>query len=90
MADRPGFDIQPLLDVLAKGDVELRFRDGRSLKAHSQKLSLASNGILRDLIEDVLEREIHAKRRRMDQEGGTSPSSIDNTPGVTVRLIVWI
>ena len=90
MDDTPAFDIQPLLDVLARGDIELRFRDGRSIKAHSQKLSLASNGILRNLIEDVLEREIHAKRRRMDQEVGASSSSIDNTAGVTVRLIVWI
>ena len=74
------------MDALARGDVELRFRDGRSIKAHSQKLSLASNGILRDLIEDVLEGEILAKRRRTDLESGSSSSAIGcSTPGVTVR-----
>ena len=82
MTDPPANDLRPLLDVLGRGDVELRFRDGRSIKAHSQKLSLASNGILRDLLEDVLEGEIHAKRRRTDLEGASSSAT---TPGVLVR-----
>ena len=82
IADTPAYDLRPLLDVLGRGDVELRFRDGRSIKAHSQKLSLASNGILRDLLEDVLEGEIYAKRRRTDLEGASSSAT---TPGVIVR-----
>ena len=64
------YDIKPLLDDLAIGDVELRFQDGRSIMAHSQKLKLASKGILCGLLEDVLEGEIHAKRRRMDRRKG--------------------
>ena len=74
----PVYDIRPLLDALTRGDVELRCKDGRSIKAHSQKLSLASNGILRDLLEDVLEGEIYAKRKSTDKEGGGGTSS----PGV--------
>ena len=35
-------------------------------------------------MEDVLEGEIHAKRRRMDQEGGTSLAQSPDIPGVTV------
>ena len=84
MQDPRAYDFRPLLDALARGDVELRFRDGQSIKAHSQKLSLASNGILRDLLEDVLEGEIFASKR--DLEGGTSSSAIgSSTPGVMVR-----
>ena len=83
MTEAPAYDIRPLLDALGRGDVELRFRDGRSIKAHSQKLSLASNGILRDLLEDVLEEEIVAKRRRTDLAGGASSSA-----GVMVRTDV--
>ena len=78
------YDIQPLLDDLACGDVELRFRDGRSIMAHSQKLKLASKGILRSLMEDVLEGEIHAKRRKMDLGEGTSLAQGPDMPGVTV------
>ena len=88
MTEPTAYDISPLLNVLGRGDVELQFRDGRSIKAHSQKLSLASNGILRDLLEDVLEREIIAKRMRTDQEGGASSSAFGgSTPGVTVSEI---
>ena len=78
------YDLQPLLDDLACGDVELRFHDGRSMMAHSQKLKLASKGILRSLMEDVLEEEIHAKCRRMDREGGTYLAQDPDMPGVTV------
>ena len=78
------YDVKPLLETLARGDVELRFRDGRSIKAHSQKLSLASTGILRDLIEDVLEGDIHAKRRRTDQKEGASADNCSAMPGMTV------
>ena len=89
MAAPNAYDIQPLLDALARGDVELRFRDGRTINAHSQKLSLASNGILRDLLEDVLEGEILAKRRRTDLEGGASSEAMgSSTPGVQVRACV--
>ena len=91
MAEPPVYDIVPLLDVLGRGDVELRFRDGRSIKAHSQKLSLASYGILRNLLEDVLEGEILAKRRRTDLEEGASSSSTlgTSTPGVLVKHSIY-
>ena len=83
MAKDSTYDMKPLLDALGRGDLELRFRDGRSIKAHSQKLSLASNGILRDLLEDVLDGEIFS--RRTDLEGGATPSAIgSSTPGVMV------
>ena len=81
----PLYDVAPLLQELDRGDVELRFRDGRSIKAHSQKLSLASKGILRHLLEDVLEAEIHAKRRKMDPDGGPAMACVHAMPGLMVR-----
>ena len=58
-----------LLEALETGDVELRFHDGRSIKAHSAKLKLASmkGGILRDLIEDLVEDQIVTRMRRTDE-----------------------
>ena len=57
-----------LLETLDEGDLEIRFHDGRSTKAHSQHLKLASRGgILRNLVEDVLDDEITGcKRKRAD------------------------
>ena len=64
----PAYDLSPLLEELDDGDIELQFRDGRTIKAHSVKLKLASKGILRNLLEDVLQGEILAKRRKVDEE----------------------
>ena len=52
-------DMTLLLEALDEGDLEIRFHDGRSTKAHSQKLKLASRGgVLKNLIEDVLDEQI--------------------------------
>jgi len=55
-----------------RSDLELRFDCGKSIRAHSVKLSLASS-VIRDLIDAVLDEQITtrvAKKRRDD--GGTS------------------
>ena len=66
------------------GDLELRFHDGRSIKAHSQKLKLAAlDGVLCNLIDDVLDDQITnaaAKRKRED------PGVVD-PPGLKVRAM---
>ena len=50
--------------ALDTGDLELRFNDGRSIKAHSQKLKLASlDGILHNLMDDVMEDRITGSKR---------------------------
>ena len=63
-----GEDVAMLLNVLDMGDLELRFHDGSSIKAHSQKLQIASiGGVLQNLIEDVLDDQITgSKRKRLD------------------------
>ena len=66
--------------VLDTGDVELRFQDGRSIKAHSLKLKIASlDGFLSNLIEDVLEGQITGnKRNRTDSETARTDSEFPN------------
>ena len=65
--------------ALSMGDLELRFHDGRSIKALSHKLKLSAlDGVLCNLIDDVLDDQITnaaaaAKRNRAD-------------PGVAVDL----
>ena len=68
--------------VLDTGDIELCFRDGRSIKAHSLKLKIASlDGVLHDLIEDVVDDQITAGNKRMrSQESGTA-----DLPNLRVR-----
>ena len=63
------YDLEDLFVALDTGDIELNFQeDGRSVKAHSQKLKLASlGGILQNLIEDVMEGQLAAKRMRTDE-----------------------
>ena len=55
------------------GDIELRFHDGRSIKAHGLKLKLSAlDGVLCNLIDDVLDDQIThaaAKRKRVDPAG---------------------
>ena len=72
-----------LLEALETGDLELRFPDGRSIKVHSAKLKLASmqGGILRDLIEDLVEDQIMTRKRRTD-EGEINTSDL---PFIKVR-----
>ena len=59
--------------ILDTGDLELRFHDGRSIKAHSLKLRFAAlDGVLCNLIDDVLDDQITdaaAKRKRADPAG---------------------
>jgi len=69
-------DLTLLLEALDEGDLELRFHDGRSTKAHSCKLKLASRGVLKNLILD--EQITGSKRKRTD-------SSTDDLPILKVR-----
>ena len=78
----PETNLLPLLEELKHGDVELRFHDGRSIKAHSQKLKMASKSILRYFLEDVLKGDIQEKRRRTDLEAHDAGGHA--TPGLTV------
>ena len=55
--------------VLDTGDLELRFHDGRSIKAHSQKLKIASlDGFLHNLIEDVVDDQIIGMKRKRSED----------------------
>ena len=69
--------------VLDTGDLELRFHDGRSVKAHSQKLKIASlDGVLNNLIEDVVDDQITgSKRKRTDSD----TSATVDFPSLRVR-----
>ena len=80
-------DIEVLLRLLDTGDIELRFHDGRSIKAHALKLKFASlGGVLHNLMEDVMENQIAAKRMRTDEAGGAcSTSSSSGVPGIKVN-----
>ena len=66
-------DILTLQSVLEEGDLELRFHDGRSIKAHSLKLKLASRGgFLHSLIEDVVDDQITGSKRKWVDDSNTS------------------
>ena len=73
-------DILTLQSVLDEGDLELRFHDGRSIKAHSLKLKLASRGgVLHNLIEDVVDAQITGNKRKRileDSDASDLPSSL--------------
>ena len=56
-----------------RSDIELRFECGKSIRAHSQKLSLASS-VLGDLIDSVMDEQItamKAAKRKRDDEGAS-------------------
>ena len=68
--------------VLDTGDLELRFHDGRSIKAHSQKLKIASlDSVLHNLIEDVVDDQITGNKRKRTQESDTT----EEFPTIRVR-----
>ena len=68
--------------VLDTGDLELRFHDGRSIKAHSLKLKIASlDGFLHNLIEDVVDDQIIGMKRK---RSGDADNTAD-LPSLTVR-----
>ena len=56
-----------------RGDLELRFQTGQSIRVHSQKMALASS-VLQALLDDVMDEQItSAKRKRVaDDEGASS------------------
>jgi len=64
-------DMTLLFETLDEGDLEIRFHDGRSTKAHSCKLKLASRGVLKNLIEDVLDDQITGSKRKRAADSGT-------------------
>ena len=73
---------ETLQEALDEGDLEIRFHDGRSTKAHSLKLKLASRGgVLRNLIEDVLDDQITGSKRRRTDSG-----TVDHLPFIKVSL----
>ena len=50
-----------------RSDLELVLSDGRSIKVHSEKLSMASS-VLRDLM-DVMEEQLISFKRQRTEEG---------------------
>ena len=69
--------------ALNTGDLELRFHDGRSIKAHKTKLQLAClDGVLNNLIEDVVDDQITAGTKR--KRTGDSDTAADH-PCLKVR-----
>ena len=60
-----------------RGDLELRFQGGQSIRIHSQKMALASS-VLQALMDDVMDEQItSAKRRKFaDGEGGSLAHSL--------------
>jgi hypothetical protein len=63
-----------------RSDLELRFDCGKSIRAHSQKLSLASS-VLGDLIDAVMDEQMTAtravaKRKRDDEGTSDSPQTL--------------
>ena len=68
--------------VLDTGDLELRFHDGRSIKAHSLKLKIASlDGVLHNLIEDVVDEQITGNKRKRSSDSDRAA----DLPSLTVR-----
>ena len=59
--------------LAGRGDLELRFQSGQSIRIHSQKMALASS-VLQALLDDVMDAQItSAKRKRVaDNEGASS------------------
>jgi len=72
-----------------RSDIELRLSCGKSIRAHSQKLSLASS-VLGDLIDAVMDEQITAmraaKRRRDDEGTSDDPQTL---PHITVSLAYY-
>ena len=60
-----------------RGDLELRFQAGQSIRVHSQKMALASR-VLQALLDDVLDEQITSTKRRKiaEGEGGSSAHSL--------------
>ncbi len=61
---------------LERGDLELRFQDGRATRAHCNVLTLASS-VLQNLMDDVAEDpSAPCKRQRTDSAAGQAVSSL--------------
>lgn len=76
-------DFARLQRVLDTGDLELCISDNRSIKAHSLKLKLASlDGVLHNLIEDVLGDQITDNKRKRTVDSDTAA----DLPGLRVRV----
>jgi hypothetical protein len=73
-------DMTLLLEALDEGDLEIRFHDGRSTKAHSQKLKLASRGVIKNLIEDVLDEQITGSKRKRTDSSTVDISILNVSP----------
>ena len=69
-----------------RGDLELRFQGGQSIRVHSQKMALASS-VFQALMDDVMGDQIapeSAKRRRIADEGGGAEPKL---PSLLVGLM---
>ena len=73
-----------------RSDLELRFECGKSIRAHSQKLSIASS-VFGDLIDAVMDEQITAMRavKRKRDDGGTSDDN-QTLPHITVQNITIV
>ena len=61
--------------VLDTGDLELRFHDNRTIKAHSQKLKIASlDGCLHQLIDVKLDDQSNKRKRADSDDTNAIPS----------------
>ena len=69
-----------------RGDLELRFQAGPSIRVHSQKMSLASS-VLQTLMDDVKDEQIaSAKRKRVaDPNEG---ASLEHVPSLQVSSML--
>ena len=75
-------ETKSLLTALETGDLKLILRhDGRSIKVHCTKIKLASlGGWLQCVVEDFLEDQVVATKKRMTEDGGLH----DNLPELKV------
>ena len=73
-----------------RSDLELRLSCGKSIGAHSQKLSIASS-VLGDLIDAVMDEQITAMRaaKRKRDDGGTSDDN-QTLPYITVQNMIVV
>ena len=78
-------DSRRLIAVLERrSDIELRLSCGKSIRAHSLKLSIASS-VLGDLIDTVMDEQITAMRvakKKRDDEG--TSDGTQTLPNITV------
>ena len=78
-------ELQLRVSLSGRGDLELRFQAGPSIRVHSQKMSLASS-VLQTLMDDVMDEQIaSAKRRRVTDPN--EDASLEHVPSLKVSCM---